>query len=69
MVRARKLEPWLRLQRLHAAYTIFTLPLAVLLARIGCEDGLRKLGFGAPLFLAAVAALAIVQARALSSRA
>jgi hypothetical protein len=69
MVRARKLEPWARLSRLHAAYTIFTLPLAALLARIACEDGIHKMGFGAPLFVAAVAALAIVHARALSSRA
>ncbi|HEY2746112.1 MAG TPA: hypothetical protein VGL86_15860 [Polyangia bacterium] len=69
MLRARKLEPWARLQRMHAAYTIFTLPLAALLARIAVEDGLHKIGFGAPLFLAAVAALAIVHARALSCRA
>ncbi len=69
MLRARRLEPWTRLSRLHTAYTIFTLPLAALLARIAIEDGLHKMGFGAPLFLGAVAALAIVQARALSSRA
>ena len=69
MWRARTLEPWARLQRLHAAYTIFTLPLAALLARMACEDGIHSIGFGAPLFVGAVAALAIVHARALSSSA
>jgi hypothetical protein len=69
MLRARRLEPWTRLARLYAAYTIFTLPLAALLCRIAFDDGLRKIGFGAPLFVGAVAALALIHARTLSSRA
>ncbi|MGZ3439570.1 MAG: hypothetical protein ACXVDD_08635, partial [Polyangia bacterium] len=66
LVRARALEPWTRLAHLHAAYTIFTLPLASLLARILVGDGWHKVGYGAPLFLVAVAALAGVHARTLA---
>ena len=66
MLRARRLEPWARLARLHAAFTIFTLPLATLLVRIAIGDGLHKIGIGAPLFVAAVAALVVVHARALA---
>ena len=47
--------------RLHAAYTIFTLPMAVLLARIVIGDGPRRVGVGAWLFLVAYAALVAVQ--------
>lgn len=68
MWRARRTEPFERLARLHAAYTIFTLPLAALLCRIAFEDGLHKIGYGAPLFLAAEAALAVLAFRTLSSR-
>ena len=63
MVRARRLEPWARLVRLHAAYAIFTLPLAAFLCRIAVEDGPGKLGIGAPLFVAAVVALAALHLR------
>ncbi|MCU1280333.1 MAG: hypothetical protein JWM53_3879, partial [bacterium] len=66
MVRARAFEPWTRLAHFYAAYTIFTLPLASLLARILVGDGLHKVGCGAFLFLAAVAALAGVHARTLA---
>jgi hypothetical protein len=66
LVRARSLEPWTRLAHFYAAYTIFTLPLASLLARIVVGDGWHKVGYGAPLFLAAVAALAVVHARTLA---
>jgi hypothetical protein len=69
MWHAQRLEPFARLGRFHAAYTIFTLPVAALLCRIAIGDGLHKVGIGAPLFVAAVAALAFVHARALSSRA
>lgn len=65
MVRARRLEPWTRLARLHAAFTIFTLPVATLLLRIIIGDGIHKVGVGAPLFVAAVAALVVVHARGL----
>jgi hypothetical protein len=69
MLRARTLEPWTRLCRFVLAYTIFTLPLATFLARIVVSDGVHRVGIGAFAFLAAVAALALVQGRALSSRA
>ena len=69
MWRARRLEPFARLSRFVAAYTLFTLPVAALLCRIAVEDGLHKIGIGAPLFVGAVAALAFLHARALSSRA
>ncbi len=66
LVRARALEPWTRLAHFHAAYTIFTLPLAALLARILVGDGIHKVGYGCFLFLAAFAALAGVHARTLA---
>jgi len=66
MARARHLEPWTRLARLHAAFTIFTLPLAALIVRIAVGDGLHKIGVGAPLFVVAVAALVVVHAGGLS---
>lgn len=69
MLRARTLDPWTRLARLIAAFTLMTLPLAAFLARIVVGDGVHKVGIGAFAFLAAVAALAVVHARALSSRA
>ena len=65
MVRARRHEPWTRLVRLHAAYTIFTLPLAAFLARILVGDGPRGVGVGAWCLSAAVAALVVVHASAL----
>jgi uncharacterized membrane protein len=69
MLRARALDPWLRLERFVAAFTLMTLPLATFLARILIVDGVHKVGIGAYGFLAAFAALAVVHARALSSRA
>lgn len=69
MLRARALEPWLRLSRFVAAHTLMTLPLATFLARIVVGDGVHRVGIGAFAFLAAFAALAVVQARALLSRA
>ena len=66
LLRARALDPWPRLARFYAAYAILTLPLASLLARILVEDGVHKVGVGAYLFLAAVAALVAVHARALA---
>ena len=66
MVRAPKLEPWTRLGHFHAAYTIFTLPLACLMSRILVEDGVHKVGVGGFVFLAAVAALLGVHARTLA---
>ncbi|HEX8954492.1 MAG TPA: hypothetical protein VF945_21705 [Polyangia bacterium] len=65
LVRARRLEPWTRLDRCYAAYTIFTLPLGALAARIVVGDGPLRVGVGAWGFLAAVAALVVVHARAL----
>jgi hypothetical protein len=65
--RALKREEWTRLQRLHVAYTIFTLPMAALLARIVVGDGPHRVGVGAWLFLAAYAALVVVHARELLS--
>jgi len=67
--RARNREPWTHLSRLIAAFTLMTLPLASLVARILVGDGLHKVGIGAFALLAAVAALAIVHGRALLSRA
>lgn len=61
--RARRADPWTRHARLLAAYALFTLPLATLLARIGVEDGVHKLGVGAWLFFVAVAALLAIHAR------
>jgi hypothetical protein len=66
MIRARSFEPWNRLAHFYAAYTIFTLPVASLLARILVGDGIHKVGFGAFLFLGAVAALVGVHARTLA---
>jgi len=65
--RARRLEPWTRLVRYHAAYAIFTLPMAALLLRIVVEDGPRRVGVGAWAFLAAFLALAVVHIRSLVS--
>ena len=67
LVRARRLEPWTRLFRDHAAYAIFTLPMAALLARIVVEDGPHRVGVGAWAFLAAYLALAVVHVRSLVS--
>lgn len=67
LVRARRLEPWTRLTRYHAAYALFTLPMAALLARIVVEDGPHRVGVGAWAFLAAFVALAVVQVRSLVS--
>ena len=67
MLRARSLDPWLRLERFVAAFTLMTLPLATFLGRIVVGDGVHKVGIGAYGFLAAFAALAVVHARALSS--
>jgi fucose 4-O-acetylase-like acetyltransferase len=49
---------WQRWRALVDAYTIFTLPLAMLLVQIGAGDGARALGPGGYLFVAAVAGLA-----------
>jgi hypothetical protein len=67
MVRARRLEPWTRLAHFLAAYTIFTLPMATLLARILVGDGLHKIGYGAFVFFAAYAALVGVHVRTLGA--
>ncbi len=67
LVRARRLEPWARFGRTYAAYTIFTLPMAALLARIVVADGPQRCGVGAFVFLAAFAALVVVHARQLVS--
>ena len=58
--RAWRAEEWTRILRLHAAYVIFTLPMATLLARIVVGDGPRRVGVGAWLFLVAYAALVAV---------
>lgn len=66
LVRARRLEPWARLVRYHAAYSIFTLPMAALLLRIVVEDGPHRVGVGAWVFLAAFLALAVSSTRAIT---
>ena len=65
--RALRRDEWTRLLRLHAAYTIFTLPMAALLARIVVGDGVDRVGVGARLFLLAYGALVVVHARELLS--
>jgi hypothetical protein len=67
LVRARRLDPWTRLCRYHAAYAIFTLPMAALLLRIVVEDGPHRVGVGAWAFLAAFVALAVVHLRSVVS--
>lgn len=60
IVRARRFAPWTRLAHFLAAYTIFTLPMATLLARIMVSDGVHKMGYGAFVFFAAYATLVSV---------
>jgi hypothetical protein len=67
IARSWRHDAWTRLQRLHTAYAIFTLPMAALLARIVVGDGVHRVGVGAWLFLVAYGALAVVHARELLS--
>ena len=61
--RARRQEAWTRQARLLTAYTLFTLPLGTMLVRMGIEDGLHRLGYGAYGFLAALVALVVIHSR------
>jgi hypothetical protein len=68
LVRARFCQSWARQADLYAAFTVFALCLAIQMGRVVAEDGLRHLGIGGWLYLAAVAALVVVQGLRLVGR-
>jgi hypothetical protein len=62
MMRARWQNSWARQADLYAAFTLFALCLAIQMARIVADDGVRHLGIGGWLYLAATGALVAIHA-------